>query len=50
MKNEKLYQEYRKEMEFLSNQLDSNEIMILGYLRGFDRRTMKEWQRKGLYD
>lgn len=46
----KLYQEYKQEMNFLSNQLDENEMQVLGYLKGFDRRTMREWQRKGLYD
>jgi hypothetical protein len=50
MKKQKLYQEYRQEMDFLSNQLDSEEIMVLGYLKGFNRKTMKEWQRMGLYD
>ena len=42
MKKQILYQEYKKEVEFLSDQLDSNEIMVLGYLKGFNRKTMKE--------
>jgi len=50
MKKQKMYQEYKQEIDYLSNQLDPNEIIILGYLKGFNRKTMKEWQRMGLYD
>lgn len=50
MKKQNQYLQQKQEIELLSNQLDSNELMILGYLKGFDRRLMKEWQRKGLYD
>ena len=28
--------------------LDSREMFILGFLKGFDRRAMKEWSKKGL--
>ncbi|MBS3079332.1 hypothetical protein J4218_04375 [Candidatus Pacearchaeota archaeon] len=51
MKRQKLYQQYDKdEFAILSEQLDSKEMMILSYLKGFDRKIMREWQRKGLYD
>ncbi|MDD5193964.1 MAG: hypothetical protein PHF67_05285 [Candidatus Nanoarchaeia archaeon] len=38
------------EMDILVNQvhLDSNEMFILGFLKGFDRNAMKEWTQKGL--
>lgn len=44
------FQEYSREVEYLQDQLDPNEIIVLGYLKGFDRKSMKEWQKKGLYD
>lgn len=38
------------EIEILSEQLDPREMYILGYLKGFDRKTLKEWNKKGLMD
>lgn len=40
----------KKEIEMLSNQLDPREFYILGFLKGFDRKTLKEWSKKGLID
>lgn len=40
----------KDELEILSEQLDSKELYILGYLKGFDRKTLKEWDKKGLMD
>ena len=38
------------EIEILINQvhLDSREMFVLGFLKGFDRNAMKEWAKKGL--
>jgi hypothetical protein len=49
MKQQDKFQEYKAEIAYLCDQLDSNELLILGYLKGFDRKIMREWQRKGLY-
>ena len=38
------------EMEILADQLDSKEMFLLGFLKGFDRKVMREWQRKGIGD
>ena len=35
------------ELLFIS-ELDKTEAYILGFLEGFNRRTMKRWQQKGL--
>lgn len=37
-----------EEIEILSKQLDPRELYILGFLKGFDRKTLKEWGKKGL--
>lgn len=39
-----------EEIEILSSQLDPREMYILGFLKGFDRKTLKEWNEKGLMD
>ena len=36
------------EMELLADQLDSREMFIVGFLKGFNRTTMKEWQKQGI--
>lgn len=38
------------ELKILSKQLDSRELYILEYLKGFDRKTLREWNKKGLID
>ncbi len=39
-----------EELEILSEQLDPKEMYILGFLKGFDRKTLKELGKKGLMD
>jgi hypothetical protein len=50
MKNK--YQNFnsRDEVEILSSQLSPEEMYIVGFLKGFDRRVLKEWQQKELLD
>lgn len=38
------------EIDILSEQvnLDSREMFVLGFLKGFNRKAMKEWSKKGL--
>ncbi len=48
MKNQ--YQSYEEEIRMLSEQLDPREMFILGYLKGFDRKVMKEWDERGLWE
>lgn len=38
------------EVDLLSNQLDPKEMYILGFLKGFDRKTLRAWSEKGLMD
>jgi len=40
----------KDEIEILSEQLDPQEMYVLGFLKGFDRSTLKEWGKKGLMD
>ncbi len=44
----KQYQKFisPEEMSVLSGELDPEEIFILGFLRGFNRKNMKEWGDK----
>ena len=50
MKKQYLDYEGKDEMEILSEQLDPQEMYILGFLKGFNRTTLKEWGKKGLMD
>jgi len=38
------------EIEILSKQLDSREMYMISFLKGFDRKILKEWGKKGLMD
>ena len=38
------------EIEILSTQLSPEEMYIVGFLKGFDRQTLKEWQEEGILD
>jgi len=38
------------EVEILSHQLSPEEMYIVGFLKGFDRQVLKEWQEKGILD
>lgn len=40
----------KDEANVLSKQINSEEAYILGFLKGFDRNTMKEWMDKGYWD
>ncbi len=53
--NLKMKQKYqrdfeRDEIDILSDQLEPKELYILGFLKGFDRRVLKEWGKKGIFD
>jgi len=37
-----------EEMEILRDQLDSRDLFLLGFLKGFNRTNMQEWSRKEL--
>jgi len=56
-KMKKQYKQYnqpveRDEIEILTEDLhlDPREMYVLGFLKGFDRRTLREWNKKGLMD
>jgi hypothetical protein len=38
------------EYDLLEKELDSNDLFILSYLKGFDRSKLKAWSKKGLFD
>jgi len=42
----------REELDILVEDLnmDSKEMYILGFLKGFDRGNLREWNKKGLMD
>jgi len=50
MKKQYIDYEGKDELEILSQQLDAREMYILGFLKGFDRKQLKEWGEKGLMD
>ena len=50
MKRQKIYGEYKEEIDTLSEELDPREMFILGFLKGFDRKVLKDWQKEGLFD
>jgi hypothetical protein len=50
MKNQTFSYEGKDEFEILSEQLNSEEMQVLGYIKGFDRKTLKAWNKKGLMD
>lgn len=50
MKNKDQILSEDEEIEILSKQLDSREMYILGFLKGFDRKQLKEWSKRGLMD
>jgi hypothetical protein len=50
MKQKYIYPNEYEEIEILREQLDPEEMYILGFLKGFDRKTLKDWSEKGLMD
>ena len=42
----------KDEMDILANelQLDPRDMYVLGFLKGFNRKVLKEWSKKGLLD
>jgi len=46
----KQYMSEKEEIALLSEQVDPREMFILGYLKGFDRKVMREWSEKGLWN
>jgi len=50
MKKQYIEYEGKDELEILSEQLDPQEMYILGFLKGFNRNNLKEWGKKGLMD
>jgi hypothetical protein len=39
-----------EEVELLREHLSPDEIFLLGFLKGFDRRVTQEWEDEGLLD
>lgn len=37
-----------EEIEILGKQLDPQEIFLLGFLKGFNRNNLKQWQEQEL--
>lgn len=52
MKTQNLQSQEKNEIEYLKDNagLDEREIYILSYLKGFNRKTLKEWNKKGFMD
>ena len=48
MKHQKIQIADREEMEILKNQLDSRDLFLIGFLKGFNRSNMKEWAENDL--
>jgi len=50
MKN--TYQNFnaQDEVEILSTQLSPEEMYIVGFLKGFNREVLREWQEQGILD
>lgn len=48
MKKQKLSE--KDELQLLSEQVSPEEMYVLGFLKSFDRRNLKEWGKKGLLD
>jgi hypothetical protein len=42
----------KDEIEILTDDLnlDPREMYVLGFLKGFDRKKLRDWNRKGLID
>jgi len=38
------------ELEILSRQVTPDELFILSFLKGFNRKVTREWEKKGLWD
>jgi hypothetical protein len=38
------------EVEILSGQLSPEEMYVVGFLKGFNRQVLKEWQKRELLD
>jgi len=38
------------EIDMLSDQLSPEEMYIIGFLKGFDRNTLRQWQEQGILD
>ncbi len=52
MKQKYFLTEDEEEIDFLANNLnlDPRDLYILGFMKGFDRATLKKWNEKGLMD
>jgi len=50
MKKQNLTYAGKEELEILSDQLNPEELYVMGYLKGFNRTALKEWSRQGLMD
>ena len=40
----------QNEIEILSHQLSPEEMYIVGFLKGFNRQTLRDWQEEGILD
>lgn len=50
MKKQKLELADSDEISLLSKQVSPEEMFILGFLKGFDRKTLKEWNDNEIID
>lgn len=50
MKKQKLELIDGDEIKLLSNQVSPEEMFIIGFLKGFDRKTLKEWEDNEIID
>ncbi len=40
----------KDELNLLREQLSPEEVFLLGFLKGFDRNVMREWDKNGLWN
>ena len=50
MRKQQLSLSEKEELDLLSEQLDPREMYVIGFMKGFDRKALKEWNKKGLMD
>ena len=39
-----------EEIEILGKQLEPREVFLIGFLKGFNRNNLRQWQEQGLWD
>lgn len=40
----------QEEIAMLAKEINPSEMYILGFLKGFSRKTLEDWNDKGIFD